>query len=132
MKKHRVLVFLLVVALCFMGVAYAAEAFADFHLRYISMSTYSFIVSDTTSKNMYVADNAYARLYITDNNAAYNCLFKTYYNGDASGIYYKKETIGTWMYYTKNVPITSTVYLRGRTDSDEPNTVYITGSFGAG
>ena len=112
-------------------VAYAAVSFSSFTMTFTGLDNYQNITSDTTSKAMKTADSAYARLYITATNSSKNNVYRTYYNGYVSDKYFKKTTAGTWMYYTSNVPKSAKVYLRGRPDSDVPNST-VTGSFGAG
>ncbi len=133
MRKHRMVIVCFALLLCLCSVAYAAESFSDFRLKYLNLDTYYSIVSDTASKDMTAGDkNAHARLYVYENNASKNCIFRAYSSGYASGKYYCKTVNNRWMEYTKDISENSRVYLRGRTDSGETNTVYITGEFGAG
>ncbi|NLV58301.1 MAG: hypothetical protein GXY67_05980 [Clostridiales bacterium] len=131
MKRKVALVLCVVMILATASVAYAAVGFTNFKMTFTSTTTYQNIVSDTTSKDMLVANDAYARLYVYATTSSVNNVYRTYSGGYVSGQYFKKLTSGTWMYYTSDIDQGDRVYLRGRPDSSVSSCT-VTGEFGAG
>ena len=130
--KRKVALILCVALLLGSSVAFAAVGFTSFTMTFTSTTSYQSIVADSTSKDMKVANNAYARLYVYSTTSSKNNVYRTYYSGSyVSSQYFKKLTTGTWMYYTSDVPKGKYVTLRGRPDSSVSSAT-VTGEFGAG
>lgn len=139
-KRKRLVVFIAIMLVLVSSVALAAESYKNYSVTYTNDSTFSYVISDTTSKATCTrARNKLSSAKYGSNNTAWTGTtpFKI---SDAAGNNVSERTSPYWirpnnktvyMYYASSPAAGARIYLQARPDNSLTQ-IKLTGSFGAG